>query len=87
MFVTATILVGVIAGAITALAGFGIGSLLTPLLSLTVDTKLVVAAVSIPHFFGTARRSGRCLAAGADSHSRRFDASGHPDYRSVDVMS
>lgn len=46
----------VIAGAIAAVTGFGIGSLLTPLLALQVDTRLAVAAVSIPHVVGTALR-------------------------------
>jgi len=44
------------AGAIASIAGFGIGSILTPLLSLWLGTKLAVAAVSIPHFIGTALR-------------------------------
>jgi uncharacterized membrane protein YfcA len=47
---------GVLAGAIAAVAGFGIGSVLTPLLSLRVDAKLAVAAVAIPHVAGTALR-------------------------------
>ena len=38
------------AGAIAAISGFGIGSVLTPVVSLHVDTKLAVAVVSIPHF-------------------------------------
>ena len=46
----------VCAGVIAAIAGFGIGSLLTPLLSLAMGTKLAVAAVSIPHVIGTAVR-------------------------------
>lgn len=48
--------VSVIAGAIAAVTGFGIGSLLTPLLSLQVDTRLAVAAISVPHVVGTALR-------------------------------
>lgn len=48
--------VSVIAGAIAAVTGFGIGSLLTPLLALQVDTRLAVAAISIPHMIGTAVR-------------------------------
>src|SRR6185436_11323147 len=36
--------------------GFGIGSLLTPVFALQVDTRLVVAAVSLPHVIGTALR-------------------------------
>lgn len=50
------IIVAVIAGAIAAVTGFGIGSLLTPVLALQVDTRLAVAAVSIPHVIGTAVR-------------------------------
>ena len=45
-----------LAGAIAAVTGFGIGSLLTPLLALQVGTKLAVAAVAIPHFVGSAQR-------------------------------
>src|SRR5881396_480806 len=41
------------AGAIAAISGFGIGSVLTPLVSTHIDTKLAVAVVSIPHFIGT----------------------------------
>jgi len=46
----------VLAGAVAAVAGFGIGSLLTPLLAAELGTKLAVAAVSVPHFAGTALR-------------------------------
>ncbi|MGD9904333.1 MAG: TSUP family transporter [Vicinamibacterales bacterium] len=49
-------LVGVAAGAIAAVSGFGIGSLLTPTLALQHDARLAVAAVSIPHLVGTALR-------------------------------
>jgi len=42
-----------VAGAIAAITGFGIGSILTPVLSTHIDTKVAVAAVSIPHFIGT----------------------------------
>ena len=49
-------LVGVAAGGIAALSGFGIGSLLTPLLAVQAGTKLAVAAVAIPHAAGTALR-------------------------------
>ena len=45
-----------LAGAIAAVTGFGIGSLLTPVLALQVDTRLAVAAVSIPHLIGTSLR-------------------------------
>jgi len=49
-------LVGIIAGGIASVTGFGIGSLLTPLFAYRVATKLAVAAVSIPHFAATAYR-------------------------------
>jgi len=47
---------GIVAGGIAAVTGFGIGSLLTPLLALRTGTKLAVAAVAIPHVIGTALR-------------------------------
>jgi uncharacterized membrane protein YfcA len=49
-------IVALIAGAIAAVAGFGIGSLLTPALAVSIGTKLAVAAVAIPHFIGTVQR-------------------------------
>lgn len=48
-----------LAGAIASVAGFGIGSILTPLLAIRVGTKLAVAAVSIPHLIATALRFAR----------------------------
>jgi uncharacterized membrane protein YfcA len=50
------IIAGLLAGAIAAVTGFGIGSLLTPVLALQVDTRLAVAAVSLPHLIGTSLR-------------------------------
>jgi uncharacterized protein len=47
---------GVAAGALAAVAGFGIGSLLTPVLAIETGTKVAVAAVAIPHFIGTLQR-------------------------------
>jgi uncharacterized membrane protein YfcA len=44
------------AGGAAAMSGFGIGSVLTPVISTHVDTKLAVAVVSIPHFLGTLLR-------------------------------
>jgi uncharacterized membrane protein YfcA len=49
-------LAGVVAGALAAVAGFGIGSVLTPVLALETGTRLAVAAVAIPHVIGTAQR-------------------------------
>jgi len=47
---------GLAGGVIAAVAGFGIGSLLTPALAWQVDARLAVAAVSIAHITGTALR-------------------------------
>jgi hypothetical protein len=43
----------VIAGAIASIAGFGIGSVLTPVLSTQFDVRLAIAMVSLPHLAGT----------------------------------
>ena len=47
---------GCLAGAVASIAGFGIGSILTPLLGTQIGIKLAVACVSIPHVTGTAVR-------------------------------
>jgi uncharacterized protein len=52
----ALLLVATGAGAVASIAGFGIGSLLTPALALRIDLKTAVAAASVPHFVGTAIR-------------------------------
>lgn len=49
-------LAAVVAGAVASVAGFGIGSLLTPVLAWQVGTKLAVAVVAVPHVAGTAVR-------------------------------
>jgi uncharacterized membrane protein YfcA/plastocyanin len=49
-------LIGLVAAAIAAIAGFGIGSLLTPVLAIETGTKVAVAAVAIPHVVATAQR-------------------------------
>jgi uncharacterized membrane protein YfcA len=54
VFVCATV-----AGAVAAVSGFGIGSLLTPLIALKAGTKTAVAAVSLPHLIGTGLRFWR----------------------------
>jgi uncharacterized membrane protein YfcA len=56
MYDAALFICAIAAGAIAAVSGFGIGSLLTPLLALHAGTKTAVAAVSIPHLAGTALR-------------------------------
>lgn len=49
----------IVAGAIAAVSGFGIGSVLTPILQSHYDIKLAVAAVSVPHVIATAVRLWR----------------------------
>ena len=44
------------AGAIAAVSGFGVGSLLTPVLALEHGTRVAVALVAVPHLVGTAVR-------------------------------
>ena len=56
LFTLIVALVGVLAGGVASIAGFGIGSLLTPLLALRLGTQLAVAAVAIPHVVGTVQR-------------------------------
>lgn len=46
----------VLAGAVAAVSGFGIGSLLTPLLMLSLPAAHAVAVVAIPHALATAIR-------------------------------
>lgn len=62
MFELLAALVAVLAGAVAAVAGFGIGSLLTPVLSIELGTKLAVALISVPHFVGTGLRLWRLRA-------------------------
>jgi len=59
IFDTLITVAATLAGAIASVAGFGIGSILTPLLAIRVGTKLAVAAVSIPHLIATALRFAR----------------------------
>lgn len=49
-------IVSLIAGAVASIAGFGIGSMITPLLALKTGIGVAVAGVSIAHFCGTAVR-------------------------------
>ncbi|HET7903925.1 MAG TPA: TSUP family transporter [Candidatus Eisenbacteria bacterium] len=55
--------VAIFAGATASVVGFGIGSLLTPLLAASYGTGLAVAAVTIPHAIATAVRCWRLRAA------------------------
>ncbi|MGE0762568.1 MAG: sulfite exporter TauE/SafE family protein [Bdellovibrionales bacterium] len=52
----ALFMTSIAAAMVASITGFGIGSLITPLLSVSVGTKLAVALVSIPHLVATALR-------------------------------
>jgi len=46
----------VLAGAIASVAGFGVGSVLTPVLATRFDVRLAIAAVALPHLAATLLR-------------------------------
>ncbi len=46
----------ILSSSIAAVAGFGIGSILTPLLALKTGTKVAVFLIAIPHFLATGIR-------------------------------
>jgi hypothetical protein len=62
MFLLGVFVVAVLSGGTASIAGFGIGSLLTPLLAASFGTSTAVAAVAIPHAAATALRCWRLRA-------------------------
>src|SRR5439155_1117123 len=52
-FTVVATVAAVIAGAIASISGFGIGSVLTPVLSPQFELRLPIAMVSLPHLAGT----------------------------------
>lgn len=62
IFFFLTAILSFVAGAVASIAGFGIGSLLTPFLTVPYGASLAVAAVSIAHFLATALRFWRLKA-------------------------
>jgi len=58
-FLAVVALVAIVSGATASVAGFGIGSMLTPLLALRFGMDTAVAAVAIPHAFATGVRCWR----------------------------
>jgi uncharacterized membrane protein YfcA len=56
MFLIALFAVALVSGVTAAVSGFGIGSLLTPLLASRLGTPAAVAAVALPHAAATALR-------------------------------
>ena len=65
-----------LSGSTAAVIGFGIGSLLTPLLTLRLSPGLAVAAVALPHLLATAAR-----------YLRHADAVDRPTFRQFGVVS
>jgi uncharacterized membrane protein YfcA len=59
LFLLAVFAVALLSGATAAVVGFGIGSLLTPLLVLRLRPDLAVAVVALPHLLATAVRFWR----------------------------
>jgi uncharacterized protein len=62
VFLFGVFVLAVLSGGTAAVAGFGIGSLLTPLLAASFGTATAVAAVAIPHAAATALRCWRLRA-------------------------
>jgi len=56
IFSISVLLAAVLAGAVAGVSGFGVGRLLTPLLTTRYGAKLAVAIVSVPHLAATAAR-------------------------------
>ena len=67
MFFVALFIVAILSGATASVVGFGIGSLMTPLLAVQFGTATAVALVTLPHTMATAFRCWR-LRAHVDRH-------------------
>jgi uncharacterized protein len=62
LFLIALFALATLSGATAAVAGFGIGSLLTPVLASRLGTPIAIAAVALPHAAATALRFWRLRA-------------------------
>ena len=62
MFFVAVFIVAILSGATATVVGFGIGSMMTPLLALRFGTTTAVALVTLPHAAATAVRCWRLRA-------------------------
>lgn len=62
MFLAAVFIVAILSGATATVVGFGIGSLMTPLLAIEFGTTAAVALVTVPHAAATAVRCWRLRA-------------------------
>lgn len=56
LFLIALFLLGVLSGGTAAVVGFGIGSLLTPLVAARYDAQTAIGIVALPHLLATALR-------------------------------
>ena len=74
LFLAAVFGVGVLSGATASVLGFGIGSMLTPLLTAPLGASLAVAAVSLPHAVATAVRCWRLRTARRPGRAAAFRA-------------
>jgi uncharacterized protein len=72
VFFVAVFVVAIISGATATVVGFGIGSLMTPLLALEFGTTTAVALVTLPHAAATAVRCWRLRAHVDRTVLRRF---------------
>jgi uncharacterized membrane protein YfcA len=70
VFIALVFVIAVLSGATASVAGFGIGSMLTPLFAQRVGMSVAVAAVAVPHALATAVRCWR-LRASIDWHVLR----------------
>jgi uncharacterized protein len=52
-FTAVTVIVAIVAGGISSVAGFGIGSILTPLIAMRYGMKIAVSVVAVPHAIAT----------------------------------
>jgi len=62
VFIVAVFIVAILSGATATVVGFGIGSLMTPLLATRFGTTTAVALVTVPHAVATAVRCWRLRA-------------------------
>ena len=62
VFFVAVFIVAILSGATATVVGFGIGSMMTPLLALRFGTTTAVALVTLPHAAATAVRCWRLRA-------------------------
>lgn len=71
-FLAAVLVVALLSGATASIVGFGIGSLLTPLIAVRYGMQTAVAVVALPHAAATALRCWRLRAAIDRSVLARF---------------